>query len=120
MLEQSTISEQSAAEVKATPMELAEAITSLEVKKAGIDGKPDTITLSEVIRQLEIDATPDELLAEVHALRSAKKQRVTALRRRTSWRLGLIAAFMISPITIWWLLRQTTAAPIATPTVASP
>ena len=120
MLGQSTISEESAANVQVTPMELAKAITSLEVKKAGIEGKPDTIALGEAVRQLEIDATPQELLTEVRALHSARKERVRSVRRRAVWQIAVIIALLLSPLTIWWFALRNTNGPVLTSAIPTP
>ena len=67
--------EQNAAQARVTPRELAEALTSLESRQAAdAHRQADSIALGEAIRQLDIDATAEELLREVRALRTARAE----------------------------------------------
>lgn len=62
---------QPAAEVRVTPEELAAAITRLEAKKDAHQRQADsTVAIGDVVEQLGLDATPEEVLAEVEAERT--------------------------------------------------
>ncbi len=55
---------QPAAQVRVTPEELAAAVARLEARRAGADGK---IAIGDAVSELSLDATPEEVLAEVRA-----------------------------------------------------
>lgn len=59
----------SAAQVRVTPEELAAAVTALQIRK---EGQPGTITIGDAVEELGLDATPEEVLAEVQVLRAPK------------------------------------------------
>ncbi len=60
----------SAAQVRVTPEELAAALSQIEGRKeAGQRHADGTIPIGEAVQQLGIDTTPEEVLAEVQALR---------------------------------------------------
>lgn len=112
-----------AEETRVTAEELAEALSAIETRRAerarGMEG---TLPIGEAIRQLDLEASPDEILAEVQARRSrqAQQAQAAALRgpqRRRGW-LALLAlppAFL-SMILILYLGRS--ASVIAPPAVA--
>lgn len=57
-----------AAKVRVTPKELAAAITRLEARKDSDERQVDgTIPIGEAVEQLGLEATPEEVLAEVQA-----------------------------------------------------
>ena len=72
-----------AAQVRVTPEELAAAVARLEARRAGVDGK---IAIGDAVSELSLDATPEEVLAEVRAgqrqLQAVKPRRSFSLRRR--------------------------------------
>lgn len=67
---------QPAAQVRVTPEELAAAVTALQIRK---EGAPGTIAIGDAVDELGLDATPEEVLAEVEARRrvAPKKRRIT-------------------------------------------
>ncbi len=90
-----------AAQVRVTPEELAAAITRLEAKKdAGQRNLEGTVAIGEVVQQLGLDATPEEVLDEVLAGRaqvvpadkrlSSRKRLVLALTAGVAF-VGLVA-----------------------------
>ena len=65
-----------AAEVRVTPEELAAAITRLEAKKdAHLRQADGTVAIGDVVEQLGLNATPEEILAEVEAERAKQTTR---------------------------------------------
>ena len=100
---------QPAAQVRVTPEELAAAITRLEARRAGADGK---IALGDAVRELSLDATPEEVLAEVQAghnqAQSIKPRRPLSLGQRL--RLYFAAALLSVGMTALWA-RITVAPP---------
>ncbi len=63
----------SAAQTRVTPEELAHAIATLEARKLDDQRHQDsTIPIGEAVRELNLDATPEEVLAEVRAQREAQ------------------------------------------------
>ena len=74
---------QSAAQARATPEELAAAITRLEARKDASQRQAEgTVAIGDVVQQLGLDATPEEVFAEVQAERKQP-------RKRLGWRLSL-------------------------------
>lgn len=71
--------QQPAALVRVTPEELAAAIARLEARRAGTDGK---IAIGDAVTELSLDATPEEVLAEVRAARASKPKRQLDRRSR--------------------------------------
>ncbi len=62
----------SAAQTRVTPEELAHAIASLEARRLDeTRHQENTIPIGEAVRELGLDATPEEVLAEVRAQREA-------------------------------------------------
>ena len=79
---------QPAAQVRVTPEELAAAVARLEARRAGADGK---IAIGDAVSELSLDATPEEVLAEVRAGQAhfqAVKPKHLSLRERA----GLVLA----------------------------
>ncbi len=76
---------QAAAQVRVTPEELAAAIARLEARRTGADGK---IAIGDAVSELSLDATPEEVLAEVRAGQSqpqaVKPRRPLSLGQRLS------------------------------------
>ncbi len=63
----------SAAQTRVTPEELAHAIASLEARKLDeVRLQENTIPIGQAVRELNLDATPEEVLAEVRAQRQAQ------------------------------------------------
>lgn len=63
----------SAAQTRVTPEELAHAIASLEARRLDETHlQENTIPIGEAVRELNLDATPEEVLAEVRAQRQAQ------------------------------------------------
>jgi len=63
----------SAAQTRVTPEELAHAIASLEARRLDAERvQAGTIPIGEAVRELNLDATPEEVLAEVRAQRAAQ------------------------------------------------
>ena len=83
---------QPAAKVRVTPEELAAAITRLEAKKDAHQRQADgTVAIGDVVEQLGLEATPEEVLAEIESGRRAQAfQRGT--RMSLKQRSGLILA----------------------------
>lgn len=64
---------QAAAQTRVTPEELAHAIASLEARRLDAERlQAGTIPIGEAVRELNLDATPEEVLAEVRAQREAQ------------------------------------------------
>ena len=60
-----------AAQTRVTAQELADAVAALEARKEETARREhNTIAIGEAVQQLELEATPDEILAEVRALRA--------------------------------------------------
>src|SRR5947207_10074951 len=75
---------ESPASVRATPEEVAEAVAAIELRREGIG--TDSIALGDAINQLSLDATPEELLAEIQSRRATGKKLAKA---RSPWRRRL-------------------------------
>jgi hypothetical protein len=73
MLFQQQTESQHSEEVHVTSQELARALSAIESRRqAQAERDIDTIALGEAIRQLGLDVTADELMAEVRAQREAE------------------------------------------------
>ncbi len=88
-----------AAQVRVTPEELAAALARLEARRAGADGK---IAIGDAVSELSLDATPEEVLAEVRAGQSQPQ----AVKPRSPVSLGqrlyFVAAILTVGITALW------------------
>ncbi len=63
----------SAAQTRVTPEELAHAIATLEARRLDAERvQAGTIPIGEAVRELNLDATPEEVLAEVRTQRQAQ------------------------------------------------
>lgn len=106
LLQQSSPHE--ADEVHVTSEELAAALTAIESRRqVQTEREIDTIALGEAIRQLGLDVTADELMAEVRAHRGAEiaAAEAIAVKRRTArrtWKAGLIAVLLV---VLWFVVR---------------
>lgn len=70
-----TQEERAAAQVRVTTKELADAMASLQARKEAAARRMEgSIPLGEAIQELQLDATPEELLAEVQAMRARVPQ----------------------------------------------
>src|SRR5688572_5980000 len=108
-----------ASQVRVTAQELAQALAAIEARKeAETQQKADTISLGEAIRQLDINATPEELLEAVRA-QTASKTEVRPSKSNNSAKLQAIVLMLCLLIPFAWLLEayETTVPPTA---VASP
>ena len=84
--ENSVVSSPPAAQVRVTPEELATALSRIEARKdAGQRHVDGTIPIGEAMQQLGVETTPEEVLAEVQAIRQeprrAKKRRPSVAER---------------------------------------
>src|ERR1051325_11109274 len=59
-----------AADVRVSNQELVEAITAIEARRSD-PAFADTITLGDAVRQLSLDVSPEQILAEIEAKRAA-------------------------------------------------
>ena len=76
-----------------TPQELAQAIVAVETRqRTNAPMRPQTSTLEDTIRQLELTVTPEEILTELHAQRTVAHQKAVMTPRKTGRTLS------------WWLL----------------
>lgn len=91
----------SAAQVRVTPEELAAAITRLEARKDASHRKAEgTVSIGEVVQQLGLDSTPEEVLAEVQAGQTEQgKKRRRRLSARERFSLAL--ATVLIGYTVW-------------------
>lgn len=80
-----------AAQVRVTPEELAAAVARLEARKAGTDGR---IAIGEAVRELSLDATSEEVLAEVQAGRQAQTPAPLQKKQRRGLRFVASAALI--------------------------
>ena len=91
--EDSETSPRPAAQVRVTPEELATALSRIEARKdAGQRQVDGTIPIGEAMQQLGVDATPEEVLAEVQAIRQEPmraKMRRPSVAERLVLSLGL-------------------------------
>jgi len=102
--ENSVVSSPPAAQVRVTPEELATALSRIEAKKdAGQRHVDGTIPIGEAMQQLGVDTTPEEVLAEVQAIRQEPRK---AEKRRPSsrQRLALLSGAGLGLIGLvgWW------------------
>ena len=107
------VEEQPAAQVRVTPEELATAIARLEARRAGADGK---IAIGDAVTELSLDATPEEVLAEVRAGQSqpqAGKPKRLSLRERAG--LVLAGGAVLLALTGWF---QSSVRPASGPAAA--
>lgn len=113
MLNHEQPEQQPAALVRVTPEELAAAIARLEARRVGADGK---IAIGDAVTELSLDATPEEVLAEVRAgqnqPQTVRPRRPLPLRQRLS--LYFVAGVLTLGITALWASLST---PIAQPNV---
>lgn len=87
-----------AAEARVTASELAGALASLESRKAASGG---TLPLGEAIAELSLDATPEELLAEVEAQRAQigeVTRRLSVGRQRSGLVASMAALLLLSGV----------------------
>lgn len=120
MLSHEQPEQQPAASVRVTPEELAAAIARLEARRAGADGK---IAIGDAVTELSLDATPEEVLAEVRAGQIVSAgQTPQAVRRKglsSRERVGLIVA---GGAIAWGLMGYflVSSPPSASPAAVSP
>ena len=90
---------QSAAQVRVTPEELAAAVTALQIRK---EGSPGTIAIGDAVDELGLDATPEEVLAEVEARRVAKARPFS--QKRLKVLLAALAALV--GMSVWGISQR--------------
>jgi hypothetical protein len=111
---------------RVTPEELARAIAALESKReAERQQQHDTVPLGEMVHQLGIDVTPEELLAEVEEARAARiaAQQAGGRRltpRQANWFLIFLLALLVAPTLLAVLFARLRVSPPrkASPTLA--
>jgi len=95
-----------AEQVRVTPEELATAITRLEAHKDSTQRNLEaTVAIGDVIQQLGLDASPEDILAEVERERARKlssNKKPRTFRKRL--RLSLITGVAIIGFTFGWRL----------------
>ncbi len=97
-------SENYAAKTRVTPQELTEAVTRIEMRHAAATHETlDTLTLGEAVDHLRLDSTPEELLAEVRAIRESAERSAAAQTvgetppqsRRAKWSRRMAGAALV-------------------------
>ena len=86
------LNEQAAAKVRVTPEELAAAISRIEARKDADQRQGDgTIPIGDAVQQLGLEATPEEVLAEVQVSRrlAGPKGKRSSIAQRLVLALGL-------------------------------
>lgn len=81
-------------EARVTAAELASALASLESHK---EASGDTVALGEAVRELNLDATPQEILAEVEAQRARQNGKGRSTKRRL-WGATTVALIALSTL----------------------
>jgi hypothetical protein len=117
-----------AAEVRVSPEELAAALSRLEARREQEAAqRKSTVPIGETLRELGIDRSPEEVLAEVEALRSAQrtaaKGQSLTVQKRLPFALAAACLFAVSLAVTLVGVRQTRLAPppaMATPVMATP
>lgn len=122
-MEPQTASE--AAQVRVTTKELADAMASLQARKEAAARRMEgSIPIGEAIQELQLDATPEELLAEVQTLRARvpppSSLSRTGLRARLLAAFGAAAAFALGMGTLLFGVRQTATLTPPEPIMVSP
>ena len=83
-----------AAKVRVTPAELADALAVLQARK---DGDLGTISLGEAVQELNLDATPDEVLKVVQARRDQMQgEQANSRRKKKRTRRLVLAAAVVA------------------------
>lgn len=112
-----------AAQVRVTPEELAAALARLEARRAGADGK---IAIGDAVSELSLDATPEEVLAEVQAgqkqVQAVAQTQTTQTQRQSPQRQHLAAYVAVGALVFIMagLFGVRTAAPRVDVTAISP
>jgi hypothetical protein len=114
----------SASQVRVTPDELVQAVAAVEARNDAVSKhEAETIPLGEAVHQLGLNATPEELLAEIRArrmqtiqaqtLRPEQKTSVERRWKRTLLRAGVALSLAANALLLAYLFTQTriTAAP---------
>src|SRR5438874_10339749 len=91
-----------AADERVSNQELVEAVTAIEARRSD-PAFADTITLGDAVRQLSLDVTPEQILAEINAKRAAVATRPSH-RRLTSGARPLAVALLVSVLLNFVLL----------------
>jgi len=99
-----------AAQVRVTPEELATALSRIEARKETGERHVDgTVSIGEAVQQLGVETTPEEVLAEVQAIRQeplkTKKQRPSS-RQRLALLLGV--GLGLIGLVGWWSVPHVT------------
>lgn len=99
-----------AAEVRVGAKELADAVAALQARKEEAARRVEgTIPIQEAIDELHLDATPEEILAEVRAQRGARANGQHRLRRRLAPLLG------VGVVLIGWAIHEARTGPAEPP-----
>jgi hypothetical protein len=117
-----------AAEARVSPEELADALARLEARREREAAqRMGTIPLGETLRELEIDRSPEEVLAEVEALRTASRTLVPVQSAvpEVRVRLALVSACLLAvALALGTLMTFSRAVPppmmLTPPTVVQP
>ncbi len=91
-----------AASVRVTPEELAAAVARLEARRAGADG---TISIGDAITELSLDATPEEVFAEVQAVSIATLQQ-NSLQKSRLRVYSIVGLVLCGLLASFYLLNQ--------------
>jgi hypothetical protein len=91
--------EEQAAQTRVTPEELAAALASLESRATRREfDQAGTISLGDALREFSVEATPEELLAELDQVREQEAAREMTERRRRRRRLALRAEIVAAAL----------------------
>ena len=89
--------EYEAAQVRVTPQELAQATAAIEARQnARAQHEAATIPIGEAVHQLNLEATPEEVLAEVQAQRRANTQIQAGVTTNTRSRSSRVMRVVIT------------------------
>lgn len=103
-----------AAQVRVTTKELADAMASLQARKEAAARRMEgSIPIGEAIQELQLDATPEELLAEVQALRERPAE--SSHRRSRAGLAGRSAIALLVLVGGLWMVRGLRVAAPETP-----
>jgi hypothetical protein len=103
-----------AVEFRVSGEELVQAMAAIEARReAAAHELAETITIGEAIRELELDATPEEIRAVVQSSRSTQAAAAAKQRARRRWRRALLGAVLPVSTLLVPLTLRTLAPPLA-------